>query len=164
MAVHLHRLLFLNLVIQFRQIAFYLQSLRKLPCMKSHSIFVSVLLLIVVLAACHDNPYKQGEMYYTNLCANCHMEDGGGLELLVPPLAGADLVRDHPEKVACIIRHGLTSKVLVNGIEYDGEMPAVPELSDFEIVNVINFINNAWGNDFQEVTYEQVKAALENCE
>ncbi|GAB4261159.1 MAG: hypothetical protein Kow0027_28680 [Saprospiraceae bacterium] len=132
--------------------------------MKSLSIVFSVLLLVALLAACHDNPYKQGELYYTNLCANCHMEDGGGLELLVPPLAGADFVRDHPEKVACIIRNGMSGKVVVNGIEYEGEMPAVPELTDFEIVNVINFINKAWGNDYPPVTYEQVKAALENCE
>lgn len=124
----------------------------------------SMFSLLVVANACNDNPYKLGELNYNNTCANCHMEDGGGLELLVPPLVGADFVRDHPNKLPCIIRHGMTGMVIVNGVEYEGEMIPVPELTDFEIVNVINYINKAWGNDFPIVTYEQVKAALENCE
>ncbi len=159
---------YLSRLFPFRKIGFYLQFRNNvdenLHPMNGRSILFSLLILTIVAVACHDNPYKQGELYYTNLCANCHMEDGGGLELLVPPLAGADFVRDHPGKVACIVRHGLNGKVVVNGIEYEGEMPAVPELTDFEIVNLINFINNAWGNDFPEVTWEQVKSALENCE
>lgn len=126
--------------------------------------FVIFFGLAVLAVGCYDNPYKQGEMYYNNLCANCHMEDGKGLEMLVPPLAGADFVRDHPDKIPCIIRHGLKGKVVVNGIEYEGEMPAVPELTDFEMVNLINFINKAWGNDYPVVTYESVRKALENCD
>lgn len=57
----------------------------------------------------------------------------------------------------------MNGKVVVNGVEYEGEMPGVKELTDFEITNLINYINTAWGNDFPPVTYEMVKRELENC-
>lgn len=118
----------------------------------------------ILWSSCHENPYKIGERYYMNLCANCHMEDGTGLELLIPPLAGADFVRNHPERLPCIIRHGMTGKVVVNGVEYEQEMPGTKDLTDFEITNLLNFINKAWGNDYPVVQYELVRKALENCE
>ena len=42
-------------------------------------------------------------------------------------------------------------------------MPANQKLSDFEIANIINFINHSWGNDYGYVQIGEVRAALENC-
>lgn len=126
--------------------------------------FFTLLLAGIALFDCKGNPYKQGKILYENFCANCHMDDGSGLEGNIPPLAGADYVGTAKAEIACIIRHGQEGVIVVNGISYSAPMPAVPELSDFEITNVINYINHAWGNEFGIVKLSEVRAALEACD
>lgn len=116
------------------------------------------------LEACQPQPYVQGEILYNNFCANCHMDDGSGLAANIPPLAQADYLKENPLEVACIINKGMTGPVVVNGQTYNQPMAAIPQLSDFEITNVINYINHAWGNDYGIVKLEDVRARLQNCE
>lgn len=91
------------------------------------------------------------------------MKDGKGLRGLIPPLANADYLKNNPSQIACIIRNGMTGKIQVNGKEYEQAMQAIPQLSDFEIANVINYINQAWGNDYGFRTIQEVRTSLENC-
>lgn len=91
------------------------------------------------------------------------MDNGSGLEGLIPPVVGADYVRDQIAATACIIRYGREAPLVVNGREYTQPMPASPQLSDFEITNIINYIRHAWSNDYGYVTLEEVRKALENC-
>lgn len=127
------------------------------------SITFFLLLALVLTFACQSQPYKQGEILYNNFCANCHMEDGSGLEGNIPPLAQADYVKENPLATACITRNGMSGELVVNGTTYNQAMPAVKELSEFEITNVINYINHAWGNDYGVVKLEDVRAELEAC-
>lgn len=53
--------------------------------------------------------------------------------------------------------HGLSGKVIVNGSEYNGVMPAW-QLPDEDIANVLSFVYNSWGNNKTEVKPEEVKA------
>jgi hypothetical protein len=94
------------------------------------------------------------------------------IEVIVPgeyewhpePGSGSDWLRDRPEEVPCIIRYGQKGAITVNGQVYDQqEMPGVKELSDFEITNILNYINQAWGNTYGDVSYPMVKSALEDC-
>jgi mono/diheme cytochrome c family protein len=121
------------------------------------------LFLVLPMLQCTDNPYRQGEILYRNFCANCHMEDGSGLQGLIPPLAGADWIHDNPKELACVIRYGMKGEIIVNGKIYNEVMPGVQRLTDFEIANVINYINHAWGNEYGYAKYEDVKTALEEC-
>ncbi len=124
----------------------------------------SVILSIVLLAvACGETHYHQGEALYRANCASCHMEDGSGLAQLYPPLAQADYIREDPVATACIIRYGLQDTIVVNGVTYRQPMNGIRELSDFQITNIINYINQAWGNDYGEVTLAQVRERLEEC-
>ncbi len=91
------------------------------------------------------------------------MSDGTGLRGLIPPLANADYIKTDPLRMACIIRYGMAGEVIVNDTTYNQAMAGVPELSDFEITNVINYINQAWGNNYGYVKFQDVKQALENC-
>ena len=93
------------------------------------------------------------------------MEDGTGLKNLIPPLKGADFVKADPLRIACIVRKGMEGPVTVNGITYNQPMPGLREdkISAFEITNIINYINQAWGNDYGYVGYEEVKRKLEEC-
>ncbi len=123
----------------------------------------SLPLLVLALAACGESHFHQGENLYVTHCANCHMEDGTGLGDLIPPLAGADYLRDNPLKIACIIRHGMTGEVVVNGKTYNNPMAGIPGLTEFQIANIINYINQAWGNDYGYVKLADIRRALEEC-
>lgn len=124
-----------------------------------------LLIAIIFLSDCQSNPYEQSKGLYTYFCANCHMEDGTGLKGLIPPLKGADYVKADPLRMACMIRQGMEGPVIVNGITYNQPMPAIREdkITAFEITNIINYINQAWGNDYGFVKYEDVKKSLEEC-
>ena len=125
--------------------------------------YLAVACLLFVTAACDREPYPQGKNLYAVHCANCHMADGTGLGGNIPPLAGADYLRDRQEMIACLIRHGSMDTVTVNGTVYDAPMPGVPRLSEFQIANIINYVNHAWGNDYGFVTVEPIRRRLENC-
>jgi mono/diheme cytochrome c family protein len=126
-------------------------------------IFILVFLALF-LDSCEVKTYEHGEILYNNFCANCHMEDGTGLVGVIPPLAGADYLGLHPEKLPCIINKGIKGEIIVNGRKYNTEMVGIPRLTEFEITNVINYINTAWGNDFEIVKHMDVRKALEACE
>lgn len=118
---------------------------------------------VMINSSCNSEPYPQGKILYENFCQNCHMENGSGLEGLIPPVVGSDYVRDNIAGVACIIRYGEEESMVVNGRRYTQPMPASPQLSDFEITNIINYVRHAWSNDYGYVTLEEVREALEAC-
>lgn len=128
------------------------------------SVFLGALLLSL-LGACdgEGQPYKDGALLYEKHCENCHMEDGSGLEALYPPLANSDMLKSMDIAAACVIRNGLQGPVTVNGIQYDMEMPPMPQLSGVEIANLLNYIHNAWGNERDYISLEKVQANLERC-
>ncbi|WP_157974258.1 c-type cytochrome [Lewinella sp. IMCC34183] len=123
------------------------------------SLTLCTLLLLCVLG-CGKTEHLQGRNLYLEHCANCHFEEGQGLGLLIPPLAGADYLRDNPAAVVQGIRHGMEGPMVVNGETYNEAMPANIELSEFQIVNIVNYINQAWGNDYGLVTVEETRRWL----
>ncbi len=126
---------------------------------------VSTLFLVVILAlACNDsNPYRQGGNLYRMHCESCHLANGQGLGQLIPPLAGSDYLVKHREEVACVIRYGMEGPVTVNDTLYNSVMAGIPELSDVQINNIINYINHAWGNDYGASNAREVSAQLKRC-
>lgn len=53
-------------------------------------IFLFFFLLLGLFACEQPNAYGDGAMLYEKHCANCHGDQGEGLEELIPPLAQAD--------------------------------------------------------------------------
>jgi hypothetical protein len=92
------------------------------------------------------------------------MEDGKGLGRLIPPLADADYLINHQEHIACIIRYGLKGEIYVNGQFFNQEMPGEKALSDFEINNIINYINHSWGNEIGFKKLPETQIELEKCD
>ena len=124
---------------------------------------VATLLFSLVLflgAACGKTEYLQGRNLYLEHCANCHFETGDGLQRLMPPLANSDYLQQRPREVVRGIRYGMEGPIEVNGVIYDEVMPANPDLSEFQIVNIVNYLNHAWGNDYGTVTVVEVRTWL----
>ena len=130
--------------------------------MRSKAILIPSLLILLLLS-CESKPYRQGEALYQHYCANCHMDDGSGLAGNIPPLARSDYLAQNQEHIACIIRYGQEGEITVNGRVYQNPMAGIPELTEFEITNIINFINQAWGNDNGYLPLSEVRKSLEDC-
>ena len=88
---------------------------------------------------------------------------GQGLGALYPPLANSDWLKNNQGLAACAIRYGLEGEIVVNDTIYNQPMLAIIDLSEVQIVNIINYINQAWGNDYGTITVQEVKTALEEC-
>ena len=98
-----------------------------------------------------------GQEIYTVNCQSCHMEQGEGLEGVYPPLAKSDyLMADKKRSIKQIIG-GISGAIIVNGTEYNSEMPGYP-FSDEEISQVLNYIRNSFGNKGPAVTPAEVAA------
>lgn len=120
-----------------------------------------VLICLVMLPqACGKTEHLQGHNLYDQHCANCHMENGEGLRQLIPPLAGADFLQQNPGAVVRGIRRGMNGPLVVNGTTYNQAMPGNKDLSEFQIVNIVNYINQAWGNDYGRITVVQTREWL----
>jgi nitrite reductase (NO-forming) len=125
---------------------------------------ISVLLLLVFSAVAFIQPASMaksianGKNVYANNCMNCHMEDGKGLEGAFPPIAKSDFLKRPPKDLINVILKGQSGEIKVNGVLYNGIMPAQDYLTDEEISDVLNYINNSWGNkNLKPILPSQVK-------
>lgn len=86
----------------------------------------------------------RGQEVYLNECVTCHMDNGEGISGAFPPLANSDYFKDDIAKAVNAIRNGLEGELTVNGTTYYGVMDPV-DLTDQEIADVLNYIQNSWG-------------------
>lgn len=119
--------------------------------------------LLLPFFSCRETTYKEGARLYQANCANCHMDDGAGLGALIPPLAGADFLGSHRPELPCILKYGLNDSIRVNGQLYAEKMPGVPTLSAIQVTNILNYVNQSWGNNYPVYRLDEVQAALEKC-
>lgn len=124
-----------------------------------------IVITALALAQCQREPYREGGRLYAVHCANCHGENGEGLGALIPPIAGSDYLKQHRQQLACLLVNGMKDSVQVNGKWYSGQpMPENKSLSPIHVTNILNFINNSWGNAFGEFSLEEVQTSLNACE
>lgn len=104
----------------------------------------------------------QGKYIYENLCQNCHMADGSGLEKLIPALSESSLLGS--ARMVCVIKNGIQDTIQRNGAQLVREMPSYSKLSVTEVTNVINYINHRWHKDFKETTIIEAQEVLGKCD
>ena len=107
--------------------------------------------------------FFEGKALFEANCVRCHQKSGEPNIKLYPPLKGSDYLQANQPKIACIIRNGVDEDLIVNGKEYKIKMQGFPELTAQEISQIINYINNSWGNDFGKTDVEKVKTSLDGC-
>ncbi|MGI9546457.1 MAG: c-type cytochrome [Flavobacteriaceae bacterium] len=101
---------------------------------------------------------NRGKVVYADFCVTCHLGTGEGVEETYPPLANSDFLRNNREKSIRGVKFGQRGEIVVNGVIYNNTMLPLG-LEDEEIADVMNYINNSWGNKVEKmVTVEEVAA------
>ncbi|MGF1665997.1 MAG: c-type cytochrome [Acidimicrobiia bacterium] len=80
---------------------------------------------------------------YTNSCSGCHQAGGVGLEGTFPPLIDNANVMD-TEYLVGVINNGLQGEITVDGVTYNGVMPAFSTLSDAEVESIVAYIQSGF--------------------
>ena len=103
-----------------------------------------------------EQSIADGEEIYNDFCIQCHLNNGEGVSGVFPPLAKSDFLVNNIEISIKGLKYGMSGPIVVNGDEYDGVMED-QGLGDDEIADVLNYILNSWGNQYNEIiTLEQV--------
>lgn len=89
----------------------------------------------------------RGQELYGDMCITCHLDNGKGVPSAFPPLAGSDFLKNNQDLSIKGIKYGMSGEIQVNGVTYNNAM-ATMGLSDEEVADVMNYINNSWGNAF----------------
>jgi mono/diheme cytochrome c family protein len=108
--------------------------------------------------------YADGSQVYKVHCQNCHMADGKGLAQLIPPLTDSLYLIKNREKLVCFIVYGLNDSIKINGIVYDGKMPAEKHLAAIDLAKVLTYITNSFGNQQGIYDVKEVEKNLNNCQ
>jgi nitrite reductase (NO-forming) len=99
----------------------------------------------------------RGEQVFKTNCVACHQITGQGIPGAFPPLANSDFLNGDKVRAIRTVTGGRQGKIIVNGKEFNGVMPAWT-LNDEDIANVLTYVYNSWGNSKKEVTPQEVKA------
>ncbi len=117
---------------------------------------------IVRADAAADAQIAKGKSLYQN-CIACHQPTGLGVPTVFPPLAGSEVVNGNEEHLIRIVLHGLSGKVTVNKVIYNGNMPAFGQglgfnWTDEKVAAVLTYVRQAWTNKSGPITKDQVTA------
>lgn len=102
---------------------------------------------------------KRGKEIYTDFCVVCHKANGEGTPKIFPPIAGSDYLINNQKESIKGIKYGQSGKIKVNGIEYNGTMTDLG-LTDDEVADVMNYINNSWGNNIKGLITPEMVSKL----
>jgi len=100
---------------------------------------------------------KAGEALFAGTCSVCHQASGSGLPGVFPPLAKSDFLAADVHRATGIVLYGLSGKVTVNAQDYNSVMPAMTQLNDDEVANILTYVLNSWDNPGGRVTAADVK-------
>ena len=100
---------------------------------------------------------ERGKDVYTDFCITCHKVNGEGTPKVFPPVAKSDYLKKFQTESIRGVKYGQLGKIRVNDIDYNAALPD-PGLTNEEVADVMNYINNSWGNKISGiVTAEMVK-------
>jgi len=125
-----------------------------------HQRLSSVLLPVILpfaqwCAAAETDSKERGAGIYVQKCQVCHQAGGGGVPNVFPPLAASDFLAKERERAIKALCEGMTGRITVNGVTYDGQMPA-QALDDRSVADVLNYVGSELGNKVPEFTEKEV--------
>ena len=110
------------------------------------------------------NTLSRGSNCTFAIVATVIKKNGKGLGLIYPPLDSSDYMQNHLEEVLCLMRHGKSGEVFVNGRNFNQPMPGVPTLSDLEIAEIATYIYNSWSHERGIVDVKTASQILSDCD
>lgn len=106
--------------------------------------------------------FDRGAKVFRAQCAQCHQANGQGVPGAFPSLVDSGWVTGSEERLARILVNGLNGPIVVNGLKYNGNMPAFGpnglNLKAKDIAGVLTYIRQEWGNQAPEVSVEAMEA------
>lgn len=100
---------------------------------------------------------QPGMSIFIAQCSSCHGADGRGQAPWIPPLAGATSMQVDPSSAINVVLNG-SARIVADGIPDTYRMPAYrKQLSDQQMVDVINYIRTSWGNHGEKIKAKDVK-------
>ena len=99
---------------------------------------------------------EKGKTIYNQYCLACHQGDGNGVAGAFPPLTQTEWVAGDKATLVSVILNGMQGEITVKGETYNNAMPAHGFLSDEEIGAVLTYVRQSFGNDYSEITTEEV--------
>lgn len=102
-------------------------------------------------------PDSPGKKIYDANCRACHQAKGSGAPGMIPPLYGTDWVTGDKTRLINVVLKGLSEKIEINGRSFQNAMPAITNLSDQEVADVLTFVRSNFGNQADAVTVDEVK-------
>lgn len=101
---------------------------------------------------------NRGNDIYVDFCMQCHLANGKGGGINVPPLDGSEWLTKKRKLSIQSIKFGQNGPITVKGKKFNNIMPALG-LSNQEVADVMNYIMNSWSNKQKKiVTAEEVAA------
>jgi mono/diheme cytochrome c family protein len=132
---------------------------------------VFCLSVVAIVNGCQDASELEMAKYLSNgkdiykaRCQNCHGGNGEGLGELAPPLTDTVFLKDNKSKIACYIKNGVDEPMTIHGKVYHEKMPALKDMHDIDIAQVIVYITNSFGNKQGMYKHEQVTRDLAQCQ
>lgn len=98
----------------------------------------------------------EGAKLYSTYCASCHQVNGKGDGTRNPPLAGSEWVTGDKRRLMQLVIHGLSGPITVNGVGYNEAMPAHGYLTDGQLISILNYIRQSWGNNAEMISPNEV--------
>ncbi len=103
---------------------------------------------------------ETGAQTYNIYCATCHQTNGKGDGTRFPPLSETEWVTanrgPNRKRLISLLLNGLEGQIEVNGVAYNGIMPAHSFLSDAEVAGVLTYIRKSFGNNAASISAAEV--------
>ena len=113
----------------------------------------------VTIICCQPNPYRQGQTLYEYHCANCHMDDGSGLEKLIPALGTSGIFEEEPHALVCLIRKGKPLNPATGQ-----QMPPNTALNAVEMTNLVNYLRSVYKPESAAIQVNDMDKWLSGCQ
>jgi hypothetical protein len=110
------------------------------------------------LASCNQVKYTQGQRIYMTSCANCHMDDGSGLKDAIPSIHQSDFILGEKYRIVSLVVNGINADSLGVAEKY---MPAHPKMTDTELNNLLNYLQEKFNKGLFEYNLNDVKAEMQ---